>query len=154
MRAYIAGPLFTKGEREFCRRVKAVAQAAGFEALWPWELTDQTKVNGDKNGNKLIFDKNVEAIDRSDVMVAILDGPDVDSGTSWEIGYSFSREKPVIGIRTDFRNAGDNSHAKVNLMIDQVVHAFVRTEEELAEELKKLKGGIESQEKLDGFIKG
>ena len=153
MKAYIAGPLFTRGERDFCRRVKTVVQSAGIEPLWPWELCDQRTVNGHSNGNATIFDSNMQALDNSDLVVAILDGPDVDSGTAWEIGYSYSKNIPVIGIRTDLRNAGENGHSKVNLMIYHVVKEFVRSEEELEAALNRLKDGIESQEKLDGFIK-
>ena len=46
----------------------------------------------------------IEAIDRCDAVVAILDGPDSDSGTCVEIGYARALGKPIIGIRTDFRD--------------------------------------------------
>jgi len=49
-----------------------------------------------------IFAKDVEGIDWADVVVANMDGPDPDSGTSWECGYAY-RKKPVILFRTDFR---------------------------------------------------
>ena len=58
------------------------------------------------------------AIDVCDVVVALLDGTQVDDGTAWEIGYAFAKGKPVVGIRTDFRNAGDTDHGKVNAMIE------------------------------------
>ena len=31
------------------------------------------------------------------------DGPDPDSGTCWELGYAYGRNKPSIVYRTDFR---------------------------------------------------
>ena len=46
----------------------------------------------------------MEALDRCDAVVAILDGPDSDSGTCIEIGYARAKGKPVIGVRTDFRD--------------------------------------------------
>lgn len=46
----------------------------------------------------------IEAIDRCDAVVAILDGPDSDSGTCVEIGYARALGKPIIGVRTDFRD--------------------------------------------------
>lgn len=51
---------------------------------------------------KQIFAQDVEGIDWADVVVANMDGPDPDSGTSWECGYAY-RKKPVILFRTDFR---------------------------------------------------
>jgi nucleoside 2-deoxyribosyltransferase len=50
-------------------------------------------------------------------MIALLDGPQVDDGTAWEIGYfspKKSSEQKIIGIRTDFRMAGESRGAVVN----------------------------------------
>jgi hypothetical protein len=49
-----------------------------------------------------IFSTDVGGIDWADALVAILDGPDPDSGTAWECGYAFGK-KPVVLVRTDFR---------------------------------------------------
>lgn len=66
---------------------------------------------------------NAERIDRSDAVFAILDGVDVDSGTAAEIGYGFARGKHVCGLRTDFRLAGDNEGAIVNLQVQYFIEA-------------------------------
>lgn len=66
---------------------------------------------------------NAERIDRSDAVLAILDGVDVDSGTAAEIGYAFARGKRVYGLRTDFRLAGDNIGATVNLQVQYFIEA-------------------------------
>jgi len=66
-----------------------------------------------------IFSKNVAAIDKADILVAVLDGVDVDSGTAWEIGYAHALDKPVYGLRTDFRTLG--IEGTVNLMIERSV---------------------------------
>ena len=58
------------------------------------------------------------AIDACDVVVALLDGMQVDDGTAWEIGYAYARNKPVVGVRTDLRKAGDTDHGNVNAMIE------------------------------------
>jgi nucleoside 2-deoxyribosyltransferase len=40
-----------------------------------------------------------------------MDGPDPDSGTSWEVGYAFGVKKWIVLVRTDIRalagSAGD-----------------------------------------------
>ena len=64
------------------------------------------------------MERDRTAIDDSDAVVALLDGPQVDDGTAWEIGYAYAKGKPIVGIRTDFRNAGDTSHGRVNAMIE------------------------------------
>lgn len=66
---------------------------------------------------------NAERIDKSDAVFAVLDGVDVDSGTAAEIGYAFARGKIVFGLRTDFRLAGDNIGATVNLQVEYFITA-------------------------------
>lgn len=66
---------------------------------------------------------NAERIDKSDAVLAILDGVDVDSGTAAEIGYAFANGKRVYGLRTDFRLAGDNLGAIVNLQVQYFIEA-------------------------------
>jgi nucleoside 2-deoxyribosyltransferase len=66
---------------------------------------------------------NAERIDEADAVFAILDGVDVDSGTAAEIGYAYARDKYVCGLRTDFRLAGDNAGAIVNLQVQYFIEA-------------------------------
>jgi nucleoside 2-deoxyribosyltransferase len=68
------------------------------------------------------------------MVIALLDGSQVDDGTSWEIGYFFARKSPqqkIIGIWTDFRRAGESEGAVVNPMIEGACDWVVRTREEL-----------------------
>lgn len=88
---------------------------------------------------------NAERIDRSDAVFAILDGVDVDSGTAAEIGYAFARGKVVCGLRTDFRLAGDNHGAIVNLQVQYFIEAsggsVVTEAGELVRQAKALSSG-------------
>ena len=59
-----------------------------------------------------IFSRCKSHLDDADIMIALLDGAQVDDGTAWEIGYSDARKSSVqkmICIRTDFRRAGESS---------------------------------------------
>ncbi|MHA1698338.1 MAG: nucleoside 2-deoxyribosyltransferase [Promethearchaeota archaeon] len=67
--------------------------------------------------------KNQELIDSADLVVAILDGPDVDSGVAAEIGYASAKNKKIFGLRTDFRSAGDNPGLVVNLQVEYFIKA-------------------------------
>jgi nucleoside 2-deoxyribosyltransferase len=55
-----------------------------------------------------IFASDVGGIDWAAALVAIMDGPDPDSGTAWECGYAYG-EKPVILVRTDIRAQASRS---------------------------------------------
>ena len=73
--------------------------------------------------NSRIAAKNEGAIRRCDLVVAVLDGVDVDSGTASEIGFAFGLGKPSLGLRTDSHLAGDNLGSTVNLQVEYWIEA-------------------------------
>lgn len=102
----------------------------------PWLLTDAKKVQRAtqmKYGlrrkrawdklNDEIFSNNEAAIRKSHGLLVILDGGglDPDSGTSWEMGFGYALGKKLLGLRTDFRLAGDNDGCMVNIMIERSI---------------------------------
>ena len=100
MKLYFAGPLFTTAERTWNAEVTAALRAAGHEVFLPQEQEPGRDSAG-------IFATDVGGIDWADGLVAIMDGPDPDSGTSWEVGYAFGMKKWIVLVRTDIRaNAG------------------------------------------------
>lgn len=63
-------------------------------------------------------------------MIAVLDGTQVDDGTAWEIGFFYARKslgQKIIGIRTDFRKAGESNGALVNAMVECSCDEIVRS---------------------------
>ena len=76
-------------------------RTAGHEIFLPQEQEPGKDAAG-------IFATDVGGIDWADGLVAIMDGPDPDSGTSWEVGYAF-RKKPIVLVRTDFRTFAGRS---------------------------------------------
>ena len=61
-----------------------------------------------------IFNRYKPHLEDSDLVIAVLDGSQVDDGTAWKIGYYHTLKRgKVIGIRTDFRRAGESKRAMV-----------------------------------------
>ncbi len=114
---YLAAPLFSDAECDFNRKLRDEIKSMGFKVFLPQE--DSNNIKDEKNRQQIIFSKNLAAIGKSDILVAVIDGADVDSGTAWEIGYAFAKGKPVIGLRTDFRTLG--IEGTVNLMAERSV---------------------------------
>ena len=50
-----------------------------------------------------IFYGDLHALDQYDICVALLTGPDHDSGTCAELGYCYAKGKPCYGITDDIR---------------------------------------------------
>jgi nucleoside 2-deoxyribosyltransferase len=114
---YLAAPLFSEAELDFNRKLRDAIKREGFRVFLPQE--DSNNIKDEKTRQKIIFGKNEAAIQNSDIIVAVIDGTDVDSGTAWEIGYAYARGKPILGLRTDFRTLG--IEGTVNLMIERSV---------------------------------
>ena len=117
---YLAAPLFSEGELDFNRMLRDKIKSSGFIVFLPQEDSNNVKDRDDRQ--KIIFSKNEAAIKSSDIIVAVLDGADVDSGTAWEIGYAYALHKPILGLRTDFRTLG--IEGTVNLMIERSAELF------------------------------
>ena len=94
MKIYLAGPLFTEAERDWLRNLKkqieslAESQGKQVTVIWPYELATQSEIDhlGPKAKHE-IFSRCKSHLDDADMMIALLDGPQVDDGTAWEIGY-------------------------------------------------------------------
>lgn len=136
MKIYQAGPLFTEGEQMWHKHCKAILESHGHEVIWPFELfTQEDVIEWGADAPKRIMEIDKEALEKCKIVVALLDGPMVDDGTAWEIGYAYAQNKPIIGIRTDFRQGGDTSHSVVNAMIEGSCELIVKTIDELVEAL-------------------
>ncbi|HID19481.1 MAG TPA: nucleoside 2-deoxyribosyltransferase [Methanophagales archaeon] len=110
---YIAGPLFNWGEQWFNVRLKEELEKVSEQRKLgiTFHLPQELEVDNASD----IFVENKKRLNKSQCLVAILDGADIDSGTSWEIGYAHAKDKKIIGVRTDFRYSGEQG--KGNLMI-------------------------------------
>ena len=122
MRIYLAAPLFTLAEQMFNKELARLIEAelSGAEVILPQERAKQLLQM--PNGLELIFDDCLQMIHQSEVLVAILDGADADSGTCIELGYAHCLRKPIVGVRTDFRASEDRG---LNLMVSHICTALV-----------------------------
>ena len=126
---YVAGPLFSQAERDFDERIAALCERLSYETFLPHRDAGlQVEGNAEE-----IFASDLRALEAADLIVANLDGADVDAGTAWEIGYAVARGKAVIGLRTDRRVL--EPWSSVNLMIEKSTF-IVRTLDELEAALK------------------
>ncbi|WP_424630445.1 nucleoside 2-deoxyribosyltransferase [Bradyrhizobium sp. SYSU BS000235] len=136
MKIYLAGPLgFSEAGRAFHLEMVKLLAREGHDVLDPWAFEPKTiaKVLAMPYGearraawaklNPRIGLANQKLIDKADVIVAVLDGVDVDSGTASEIGYGFARGKRIIGYRGDFRIAAENEGSVVNLQVEYFIRA-------------------------------
>ena len=125
MRLYVAGPLFTQAERAWNRRLADALVASGHSVFLPQaEVQSITSLEADA-----IFRTCSDGVRTADALVAILDGPDPDSGTCFECGLAYALGRPIVAVRTDFRGGGDavpgQKLATINLMLSQAARAVL-----------------------------
>ncbi len=147
MRVYFAGPLFSEAERDWIRatisKIESLAAQHGTktEIIFPYDVITQSEIDSLGANAKLeIFSRCKSHLDDADIMIALLDGPQVDDGTAWEIGYFYARKSPeqkIVGIRTDFRRAGESEGAVVNAMTEMSCNQIVRSMDELLERISQ-----------------
>ena len=113
MKLYLAAPLFSEAERAFNLALAETLSAAGHEVYLPQR--DTPMIDGTTR-TTAIFRVNLSALSKADAVVAVCDGPQVDDGTAWEVGYAYGRNIPVYGLRTDARR-GQEPDERINLMI-------------------------------------
>jgi nucleoside 2-deoxyribosyltransferase len=118
-RVYFAAPLFTQNEWTWNAALAARLRALGYEVLLPQESAWPMLSGAVRFDAQMLFEQNLVGIERSEALVAILDGADADSGTCFECGYARKAGRPVIGVRTDLRRSGDDPEAGVNLMLSR-----------------------------------
>ncbi|MGB7283194.1 MAG: nucleoside 2-deoxyribosyltransferase [Candidatus Acidiferrum sp.] len=111
MRIYLAGGLFTLAERLFNNELATQLRLKGYAVFNPQENEPREFSTG------AIFTMDKSGIDRSDVILANMDGADPDSGTAWECGYGYAKGKMVVTYRTDFRSVGEAKLCEYNIML-------------------------------------
>ena len=123
MTIYVAAPIFTLAERRY-----NVELATLVSSLLPETCTLVLPQNfaaeiGDKPEIfKLLFERCLGDIDNCTLVVALLDGADADSGTSVEVGYAYAKDKPILGVRTDFRALEEKG---LNLMLSRACRHLI-----------------------------
>ncbi|QSZ67412.1 DUF523 domain-containing protein [Methanofollis aquaemaris] len=139
---YFAAPLFSEAERAFNRQVRDLLEEHRYEVYLPQEAGDDGAVC-DMGGRRQIFERHVEVLRGVDLVLAVVDGADADSGTSWEMGYAAGRGIPAVALRTDFRRAGPCEH--VNLMLEESAEVVTDTADLVAAVRRTLVSGASNE---------
>lgn len=112
---YLAGPLFSANERQWNISLRNTLSAF-CDVYLPQEdgaLLVDLVANGmpATEAKNFIFQGDLRAIERCDILLLVMDGRVIDEGACFELGYAYSRGKVCIGLKTDVRTLltiGDN----------------------------------------------
>ena len=128
---YLASPLgFSPELRPYRNRLRTHLSAQGYEVIDPWDGPWEGAIRNasalsDVPAQRTAFQElgsrigawNEAAIRRCDLIFAVLDGTEPDSGTVSEVGFAAGLGKPCFAVRTDLRECGDFPGLPLNLQL-------------------------------------
>lgn len=157
IKAYLASPLgFSEITAHYMQKVYIPAlRDVGVNCINPWDLTSPAEIEAvmamtdspEKTRaltdlHRLIGKRNRVAIVMCPLLIAQLDGQELDSGTVAEVGYAVGRGKVVIGWRSDFRQNGETGRI-VNLQVESFIEesggGIFRSLDALCAELRRFR---------------
>jgi nucleoside 2-deoxyribosyltransferase len=126
-RCYVASPLgFSEAGRDYYERRYVPALAEYVEPVDPWTLSlpaefDAARAEGREQAFGIeVGARNGAAIRGAQMLIAQLDGQEVDAGTAAEVGYAAALGLPCIGVRSDLRSSGEPG-MRVNLQLEAFI---------------------------------
>lgn len=129
MKAYLANALFSDADQAYNA---FLAYQLRQEFSWlDLYVPQENEALNDKQGyadSVTIFNGDNEYLDKAEILIAVLDGAEIDSGVASEIGrFALNREfdieynegqsnKIIIGVYTDMRQQGRNNLKKLDAL--------------------------------------
>ena len=127
MKAYLANGLFSMGDR-FTNEIiaKAVRKAIPTIELYVPQENDAINDKSSYADSLTIAQADMDKLVDSDVLIAVLDGVEIDSGVAAEIGAFSMLKRPIIGVFTDVRQQGRDNGKKIDALIaDGLENQFI-----------------------------
>jgi nucleoside 2-deoxyribosyltransferase len=134
---YVAGPLFNTHERNYLEDIVFELEKNGYKCFLPHRDQsgiDETELKGTDISDitkKKVFNNDLDALKEADLVIALITGQDIDSGTSAEIGYTYANGKPVIAVSASERRYR-------NLFVEGMIIKTVNDVNEIIPAIKKL----------------
>ena len=100
--AYLASPFFNDKETHVYNQVIDILTAKGYDLFIPRDHEIENawgKSNAEWAREVFVVDLN--ALNKAEIVFVINHGMYSDSGTAWECGYAYAKEKMVVNILVD-----------------------------------------------------
>ncbi|MBA7533468.1 hypothetical protein ES705_25708 [subsurface metagenome] len=153
-RIYIAGPLFSKAERQYNEYLREYLENLGFETFLPQRdghKLSELLANGTAKSFAIekIFKRDINELQKSDIVIFVMDGRVPDEGACVEIGYAYAIGKECVGLKTDPRTL--MSDVDNPLIRGALKYRIARTLKELEDfliQIKEKKADVHAQKQI------
>ena len=122
--------MFNAHERNYLELIASELETNGYKCFLPHRDQsgiDETEMEGTNMSQATkdkIFNADLTALKNADLIVALMTGQDIDSGTAAEIGFTYANEKPIIAITAYERRFR-------NLFVDGMISKTINDVDEL-----------------------
>lgn len=144
MKAYLANGLFGMADRLFNTIIATSIrkEIKGVELYVPQE-NDAINDKSAYADSITIAGADMDKLEESDILIAVIDGVEIDSGVAAEIGAFYMTGKPIFALYTDVRQQGRDNDKKIKALIDDgVENQFMYRNLFVVGLIKKSKGNI------------
>lgn len=127
MKAYLANGLFSIGDR-YVNEVlaKAIREAVSGIDLYVPQENDAINDKSNYADSLAIAEADLASLQQSDVLIAVIDGVEIDSGVAAEIGAFSMLKRPIVALFSDVRQLGRDNTQKIEALIaDGLENQFI-----------------------------
>lgn len=123
---YFGAPLFSESECLYNQTVVDFIRQNFADKVEIYLPQENQAINDKSNyaNSIMIADGDNAYLEEADILIAVLDGVNPDSGLSAEIGYFYSMNKPIIGLYTDSRQGIFGNEDKIRAL-DEIAESQV-----------------------------
>lgn len=123
---YLASPLFNESEQDYNNKLADMIRSTfdGKVILYNPQENEEINNKSAYADSKNIFTGDTTHLEESDILIANLDGLSVDPGVAAEMGYFYTKNKPIIGLYTDVRQGHFNNQDKIDALEDVAESQF------------------------------
>lgn len=118
MKAYLANGLFSIGDR-YVNDLLARELRAAIPQIELYVPQENDAIN-DKNAyadSLAIAQADLNSLKESDVLIAVIDGVEIDSGVAAEIGAFSMLNRPIVALLSDVRQQGRTNAKKIEALV-------------------------------------
>lgn len=119
MKAYLANGLFGLGDRLLNELIgrEIRKEIKGVDLYMPQE-NDAINDKSSFANSIHIAGADMDRLEASHILIAVIDGVEIDSGVAAEIGAFYMTEKPIFALYSDVRQEGRDNKEKIHALIE------------------------------------
>lgn len=146
MKGYLANGLFSIGDRLVNEMIaKRIREEIKELELY---LPQENAAINDKSAfadAAAIAEADMDKLEESDFLIAVIDGVEIDSGVAAEIGAFYMTKRPIFALYSDVRQQGRDNEKKIDALInDGTENQFMYRNLFVIGLIKKSGGGVYS----------